>query len=94
MERRGYEEGETGDVEGQIKALLAMKDEDIDLSDIPEIADWTNAVRGKFFRPIKKPVTSRLDTDVIAWLRASGTGYQTRVNQTLRRQMLKELAKR
>lgn len=30
-----------------------MKDEDIDLSDIPEITGWSNAVRGKFYRPVK-----------------------------------------
>ena len=30
-----------------------MKDEDIDFSDIPEILDWTGAVRGKFYRPVE-----------------------------------------
>ena len=42
-------------------------DDDIDYSDAPQI-DWSNAVRGKFYRPIKKSVTLRLDADVLAWL--------------------------
>lgn len=32
----------------------------------------------------KEPVKLRLDADVLAALRASGEGWQTRVNQTLR----------
>ena len=78
----------------RLKKLAGMPDSEIDLSNIPEITDWSNAVRGKFYRPIKKPVTIRLDADVLAWLRAGGSGYQTRVNQTLRREMLKGMAKR
>ena len=35
----------------QIERLRRMKDEDIDLSDIPEITDWSTAVVGKFYRP-------------------------------------------
>jgi hypothetical protein len=35
--------------------LAALRDEDIDLSDIPATTaqDWQGAVRGKFCRPIK-----------------------------------------
>ena len=40
-------------LEEQLDVLTAMKDEDIDFSDIPEILDWTGAVRGKFYRPVK-----------------------------------------
>ena len=43
----------------QIRALKRMKDEDIDFSDIPEKTDWSNAVAGKFYRPIKKLVAVR-----------------------------------
>ena len=64
-----------------------MKDEDIDTSDIPEIKDWSKAVVGKFYRPIKEPVTIRLDSDVVAWLKSAGPGYQTRINALLRRAM-------
>ena len=34
--------------------LEALPDEDIDTSDIPEATDWSDAVRGKFYRPVKK----------------------------------------
>ena len=64
-----------------------MKDRDIDLSDIPEIKDWSKAVVGKFYRPIKKPLTIRLDADVLAWVKADGKGYQTRINSILREAM-------
>jgi hypothetical protein len=36
----------------EIRALKRMKDEDIDLSDIPATDDWNKAVIGKFYRPI------------------------------------------
>jgi uncharacterized protein (DUF4415 family) len=61
-----------------------LKDEDIDLSDIPEQRDWTNAVVGKFYRPMKRSLTIRLAADVIAWFKSQGSGYQTRINRLLR----------
>ena len=71
----------------ELKALKRMKDEDIDLSDIPEIRDWSKTVVGKFYRPIKKSLTIRVDADVLAWLKAQGKGYQTRINSLLREAM-------
>ena len=71
----------------EITALMRMKDEDIDLSDIPEIKDWSKAVVGKFYRPIKKSLTIRVDADVLAWLKSRGKGYQTRINALLREAM-------
>ena len=41
----------------ELKALKRMKDEEIDLSDIPEIKDWSKAVVGKFYRPRMETVT-------------------------------------
>jgi uncharacterized protein (DUF4415 family) len=70
-----------------IAALAAMKDEDIDFSDIPLVLDWSKAEIGKFYRPPKKPVTIRLDADVLNWLKGYGPGYQTRVNLLLRHAM-------
>jgi uncharacterized protein (DUF4415 family) len=71
----------------EIAALAALKEREIDLSDQPEIRDWAGAVVGKFYRPIKKPVTVRLDADVLAWLKGQGKGYQTRINALLRAAM-------
>ncbi|PYX33014.1 MAG: hypothetical protein DMG77_01915 [Acidobacteria bacterium] len=70
-----------------IAAIAAMKDEDIDLSDMPEVLDWSGAEIGKFYRPPKKAVTMRLDADVLEWLKGYGKGYQTRVNLLLRHAM-------
>jgi uncharacterized protein (DUF4415 family) len=71
-----------------IAAIAAKKDEDIDLSDMPERLDWSGAVVGMFYRPAKRPVTMRLDEDVVAWLKAFGPGYQTKVNFLLRHAMV------
>ncbi|MGB7759569.1 MAG: BrnA antitoxin family protein [Bryobacteraceae bacterium] len=71
----------------QIRALKRMKDREIDTTDIPPVLDWSKAVVGKFYRPIKKPLTIRLDADVLAWLKGQGKGYQTRINALLRSSM-------
>ena len=68
--------------------LRAMPDEEIDMSDAPEILDWSNAKRGMFYRPVKQQITLRLDADVVAWFRENagknGRGYQTAMNRALR----------
>jgi uncharacterized protein (DUF4415 family) len=82
----------TPEDEARLKAVFERPDSEIDLSDIPEwtAEDFKNAVRGKYYRPVKAQVTTKLDADVIAWLKAGGKGYQTRMNAILRREMLKE----
>ena len=45
----------------------------------------------EFYRPIKKPVTLRLDADVIAWFKREGRRYQTRINAALRKVMEREM---
>jgi uncharacterized protein (DUF4415 family)/uncharacterized DUF497 family protein len=71
----------------EISAFAAKSDAEIDLSEMPEVLDWSGAEIGKFFRPAKKPVTLRLDGDVIEWLKSFGPGYQTRANGLLRHAM-------
>jgi uncharacterized protein (DUF4415 family) len=78
----------------EINALAKLPDEQIDLSDIPEVTDWSGAVRGMFYRPIKKSLTIRLDADVLAWLKSQGAGYQTRINHLLRSAMLSQVRRR
>lgn len=68
----------------ELRALSRMKDKDIDFSDLPEKLDWSNAVIGRFYRPIKKSLTIRIDADVLAWVKGQGKGYQTRINSYLR----------
>jgi uncharacterized protein (DUF4415 family) len=78
----------------EIRALERVKDCDINLLDMPEVHEWSDAVVGKFYRPIKKQLTIRLDADVIAWLKAQGRGYQTRINIILRKAMQKSVISR
>lgn len=77
----------------QLAYLAALPDDEIDTSDIPELTveQLKKAVRGKLYRPVKKPVTMRLDADVIEWLKSAGRGYQTKANALLRREMLRTL---
>ena len=46
-----------------------------------------------YYRPIKKPITLRLDADILAWFQKLGRGYQTRINQALRKVMTAERKK-
>ncbi|MEP7364256.1 MAG: BrnA antitoxin family protein [Acidobacteriota bacterium] len=72
----------------ELRKLAARPDREIDLSDIPEIREIpSDAVIGKFYRPKKTTVTIRLDSDVVAWMKSSGDGYQTRINAYLRQLM-------
>jgi uncharacterized protein (DUF4415 family) len=75
----------------ELKAIAAIPDDRINLSDIPELTEEqvNRAVRGQMYRPVKKPVTMRLDADVIAWLKEEGRGYQTKANALLRKEMLR-----
>ncbi len=74
----------------ELEALAARPDTDIDYSEIPPLTAkfWTDAARGRFYKPIKTSTTVRIDADVLAWLRTQGKGYQSRINAILRREML------
>src|SRR5512140_2343217 len=86
---RRYSESE--EFRREVEALAAMPDDKIDFSDIPELTetDFRRMVSGSmlFYRPVKKPVTMRLDADVLAWLKSTGPGYQSLANRLLRYQM-------
>ena len=61
-----------------------MSDKDIDYSEIPAFDEaFLRSVEMKV-SPGKKPVALRIDTDVLEWLKAQGTGYQSRINAVLR----------
>ncbi len=67
-----------------LKRIDQTSDEDIDYSDIPELdASFFETAR-VVIPPGKKQVTVRLDSDVLAWLKSQGRGYQTRINAILR----------
>ena len=72
------------------KRLEKLTDEDIAKAvaedpDAPPLwtpEDWANAKI--VLPPAKRPVTIRLDGDVIEWFKKQGGGYQTRINAVLK----------
>jgi uncharacterized protein (DUF4415 family) len=80
----------------ELRALASIPDDRIDTSDIPELTgeQLSRAIRGGMYRPVKKPVTLRLDADVIEWLKHDGPGYQTKANALLRREMVRWYAQK
>jgi len=77
----------------ELKALSEMPDDKIDTSDIPPLDDafWQNAVQNPFYKPKKTSTTVRVDSDVLAWLKRQGKGYQTRINAILRAEMVRSM---
>jgi uncharacterized protein (DUF4415 family) len=71
--------------EEQMQALRDLRDEDIDLSDIPEQTggSWRR-VSELIPAENKQQITLRLDADVIDFFRATGRRYQSRINAALR----------
>ena len=61
----------------------AVKDENIDFSDIPELDEqfWSNA---SLVEPDRtEQITMRVKRSVLDFFRAPGKGYQTRINRVL-----------
>jgi len=66
-----------------------MKDKDIAITSEHPEADVEHIVRGIVRRGLravgtKTSISLRVDTDVLAWFRAQGPGYQRRMNLVLR----------
>ena len=68
------------------KRVDAMRDEDIDLSDSPELGPefFANAI---IWPGPKKQITLRIDPDVLTFFRKLGRGYQSTINAVLRKYM-------
>jgi uncharacterized protein (DUF4415 family) len=83
----------TEEQRAELKALAEMPDSAIDYSDIPPLdeAFWKNAVQNPFYKPTKTSTTVRVDSDVLAWLKGQGKGYQTKMNAILREAMIRSL---
>ena len=61
-----------------------MQDKDIDYSEIPEFDEaFLRSVEMKI-TPEKKPISVRVDADVLDWMKSQGKGYQSRINAILR----------
>jgi uncharacterized protein (DUF4415 family) len=68
------------------KRIDAIRDEDIDFSDSPELGPdfFANAI---LWPGPKRQITLRLDPDVLKFFRKQGRGYQTTINAVLRKYM-------
>jgi len=71
-------------VKSDLKQIDALRDEDIDYTDIPALDEGFFKEARVVVPPGKKQLTLRLDADVLAWLKAQGKGYQSRINAILR----------
>ena len=75
----------------------ALTDDDIAraVADDPDAApldiDWSDAK--VYFPLLKRPTSLRIDPDVLAFFKAGGKGYQTRMNAVLRSYMEHRLRK-
>jgi len=71
--------------------VAAIKNNDIDYSDIPNLTGVKlrpkPIVNRSMYKPVKVALTCRLDADIVAWLKQDGKGYQTRLNSILRHVM-------
>ncbi len=68
----------------RLKELSERSDKSIDYSDIPPLhVDFFEHAE-LVYPPGEKSVTIRLDADVLAWMKAQGQGYQSRINAILR----------
>lgn len=71
------------------KQVRALSDSEVIFTeDAPATSpeDWANAIAHKGL-PVtsgKTQIAIRVDDDVLAWFRAQGAGYQTRMNAVLR----------
>jgi len=86
----------SADLRAQLQAVGALPDDQINTDDIPEVQDWSAAVRGKFYRPIKQRLTLRIGSDIVDHVRkqAPRGGYQTAMNRALRASVLRDLRRR
>jgi uncharacterized protein (DUF4415 family) len=75
----------------RLEELKAIREEDIDTSDIPELDEsfWEKA---RVVMPeSKKAISLRVDRDVLEWFQSQGKGYQSLMNSVLRSYMKYQL---
>lgn len=68
----------------ELERLAAMTDKDIDTSDIPPLTEggWIRAA--DLEKDNKVAISLRIDADIVAFFKARGPRYQTRINAVLR----------
>ena len=74
----------------QLEALDKMPDHEIDLSDIPEITDWSGFRMGLFYRPVWRDFGLKLDEYITDWFEgglSDGETLSEAVNKALGSEM-------
>ncbi len=73
--------------DAQLAQLTGLEGRAPDTVDIPEAPaeNWRGARR--FYRPIKEPISLRVDADVLDWLKRRSDRYQVEINRILRQAM-------
>ncbi len=71
-------------IKSDLVRIDRLGDRDIDYSDLAPLDKSFLKKATTAWPPVKKQLTIRLDADVLAWLKAHGRGYQTRINRILR----------
>ena len=83
-------------VKTDMKTLRALKNSEIDFSEIPPItpAMFARGVVRQGLKPVVKKdlLTIRVDSDVLNWFKGHGRGYQTQINELLREYMRASLS--
>ena len=74
-------------IKSDLARIDRLRDSEIDYSDIPALGDEFFKKATVPWPPAKRQLTIRLDADVLEWLKATGKGYQTRINHILRAAM-------
>lgn len=80
----------TAEQKRQLEALDKISDDEIDLSDIPEITDWSGFRMGLFYRPKWKDFSLKLDEYITDWFEgglAEGETLSEAVNKALGSEM-------
>lgn len=76
----------------QLEKLKKMSDKDIDFSDLPDIEDELKWRPNPFFKPVKQQITTKLDKDIVMWLKLHGDMTKF-LNEICREKMIEERAK-
>lgn len=76
-----------------VHQLLANAPESVAKDDENEF-DWDNAIVSHHYtelkQQLKQPITIRLDSDILSAFKATGKGWQTRINETLRQSLINQ----
>lgn len=82
----------TADQEASLKRLAMLSDDDIDLSDIAEITEWSGAVRGSVLSNDFVNNTTLVSPTIIARFKdkakKTGGNYQDMINDALEEYLL------